>query len=299
MSFFAFMGAIETGLVFGLVALGTFITFRVLRFPDLTVEGSFPLGAAVASTLIVAGMNAYLASLVAIAAGAAAGYVTAWMAVRLKILHILASILTAIALYSINLRIMGRPNMPLLGQVTAFSPLGQLPLPSYISIPIAVFLIVFTVKFLLDRFLASEIGLAMRAVGANPRMAEANGVRTDRLTLLGLSMANGLAALSGALFAQIQGASDISMGVGVIVVGLAAVIGGGALFPSNRVAIGTFSSLVGSVLYRIAILLALNIGFIGLTASDVNIVTAVLVALALVAPGARLRFFRRGKEKST
>lgn len=287
------MGAIETGLVFGLVALGTYITFRVLHFPDLTVEGSFPLGASVAATLIVAGWNPYLATIAAAAAGAVAGLVTGFMAVRLKILHILASILTAIALYSVNLRIMGRPNMPLLGQVTAFSPLSALAIPNYIAIPAAMLVLLVLAKILVDRFLASEIGLAMRAVGANPRMAEANGVRTDRMILLGLALANALCATSGALFAQIQGASDISMGVGVIVVGLAAVIGGGALIPARTVPLGTFSSLVGSILYRIAILLALNIGFIGLTASDVNIVTAVLVALALVAPGVRFNPLKR------
>lgn len=296
MSFFAFMGAIETGLVFGLVALGTFITFRVLKFPDLTVEGSFPLGAAVAAALIVNGVNCYIATLCGAAAGCVAGLITGWLAVRLRILHILASILTAIALYSVNLRIMGRPNTPLLGTTTVFSPLEILPLPTFLSIPLAMLVVMIVVKLALDRFLNSEVGLAMRATGANPRMAEANGVRTDRLTLLGLAIGNGLTALSGALFAQIQGAADISMGVGVIVVGLAAVIGGGALMSTRTVALATLACIVGSILYRIAIAVALNVDFIGLTASDVNIVTAVLVAFALVAPGSAFspsRLFRR------
>ncbi|MGE5146147.1 MAG: ABC transporter permease [Candidatus Eiseniibacteriota bacterium] len=296
MSFFAFMGAIETGLVFGLVALGTFITFRVLKFPDLTVEGSFPLGAAVTATLIVNGVDCYLASLGGAAAGAIAGLITGWMAVRLRILHILASILTAIALYSVNLRIMGRPNTPLLGTTTIFSPLDHVPLPTFLSIPIAMLVIMILVKLALDRFLNSEVGLAMRATGANPRMAEANGVRTDRLTLLGLAIANALTALSGAIFAQIQGAADISMGVGVIVIGLAAVIGGGALMPTRTVMQATLACIIGSILYRIAIAIALNVDFIGLTASDVNVVTAVLVAFALVAPGSAFspsRLFRR------
>lgn len=296
MSLFAFLGAIETGLVFGLVALGTFISFRVLKFPDLTVEGSFPLGAAVAATAIVAGVNPYLATVLGASAGALAGALTAWLNVRLKILHILASILTAIALYSVNLRVMGRPNMPLLGQKSVFSPLEGLGLPTYVILPLALFVFIILCKLALDRFLYSEIGLGMRATGANPVMARANGIDTDRMTVLGLALSNGLVALAGALFAQIQGAADISMGVGVIIVGLASVIGGAALMSTRTVALATLSALVGSVLYRILIALALNVDFIGLTASDVNIVTAILVTVALVAPGSPRPFsslFRR------
>ena len=293
MTIFAFLGAIEVGLIFGLVALGAYLSFRVLAFPDLTVEGSFPLGAAVAATLIVVGLNPVLATLAAALAGAAAGMVTAYLNVRFKILHLLAGILTAVALYSINLRIMGRPNMPLLGQETLFTPLRGLEVPSYVLVPTALAMVVIVVKLLLDRFLHSEIGLAMRATGANPEMARANGVDTGGLTILGLTMSNALVGLAGGLFAQTQGAADISMGVGVIIVGIAAVIIGETLMPSRRLVILTLAVITGSIVYRIAIALALNAGFIGLTASDVNLITSGLVALALIWPQSPFRLGRR------
>ena len=293
MTIFAFLGAIEVGLIFGLVALGAYLSFRVLAFPDLTVEGSFPLGAAVAATLIVVGLNPVLATLAAALAGAAAGMVTAYLNVRFKILHLLAGILTAVALYSINLRIMGRPNMPLLGQETLFTPLRGLEVPSYVLVPTALAMVVIVVKLLLDRFLHSEIGLAMRATGANPEMARANGVDTGGLTILGLAMSNALVGLAGGLFAQTQGAADISMGVGVIIVGIAAVIIGETLMPSRRLVILTLAVITGSIVYRIAIALALNAGFIGLTASDVNLITSGLVALALIWPQSPFRLGRR------
>jgi putative ABC transport system permease protein len=290
MSLIAFLGAIEIGLVFGLVALGVFLSFRVLQFPDLTVDGSFPLGAAVAATLIVSGVSPYLASLIAALAGALAGLVTAWLNVRLKILHLLASILTMIALYSINLRIMGRPNVALLGDETVLTPLEALPLPSYWLAPVLFLIIVAAAKLLVDRFLASEIGLAIRATGANPRLARALGISTDRLILSGMALSNALVALAGALFAQSQGSADISMGVGVIVVGLAAVILGEAMVPGRGIALATLGCILGSILYRLAVALALNADVLGLQAQDLNLLTAILVALAMVLPGERRRF---------
>ena len=173
MSAIALLGALELGLVFGLVALGVYLSFRVLQFPDLTVDGSFPLGAAVAATLIVHSVDPWLATLAAAVAGALAGLTTAGLHLRLGILHLLASILTMIALYSINLRIMGRPNVALLGERTVLSPLQDGPVPAYVLTPLAFAVAVFAIKGLLDRFLHSEIGLALRATGANPRMARA------------------------------------------------------------------------------------------------------------------------------
>ena len=290
MSLIAFLGAIEIGLVFGLVALGVFLSFRVLQFPDLTVDGSFPLGAAVAATLIVSGVNPYLASLIAALAGALAGLVTAWLNLRLKILHLLASILTMIALYSINLRIMGRPNVALLGDETVLTPLEALPLPSYWLAPVLFLIVVAAAKLLVDRFLASEIGLAIRATGANPRLSRALGISTDRLILSGMALSNALVALAGALFAQSQGSADISMGVGVIVVGLAAVILGEAVVPGRGIALATLGCILGSILYRLAVALALNADVLGLQAQDLNLLTAILVALAMVLLGERRRF---------
>ena len=284
MSQIAFMGAIETGLLFGLVAFGIYLSFRILDFPDLTVDGSFPLGAAVSATLIVSGFNPWLATLMAMLAGAAAGLVTAWMNVRLKILHLLASILTMIALYSINLRIMGRPNVALLGDDTVLTPLEAYGLPYYWVAPLAFTLVVALVGGLLVWFLKSEIGLSMRATGANARMARAQGVATGGMILLGMALSNALVALSGSLFAQSQGSADVTMGVGVIVVGLASVIGGEALLSTRTILLAVIACVLGSIFYRLVIAFALNADFIGLKAQDLNLVTAALVALAIVLP---------------
>ena len=284
MSLIAFLGAIETGLLFGLVAFGIFISFRVLDFPDLTVDGSFPLGAAVSASMIVAGFDPWTSTAIAILAGAAAGLVTALLNVKLKILHLLASILTMIALYSINLRIMGKPNVALLGDETLLTPLESLGLPYYWVTPLAFIVVAVIAAILLVLFLKSETGLAMRATGANPRMARAQGVSTTSMILLGMAVSNGLVALSGSLFAQSQGSADVTMGVGVIVVGLASVIGGEAIMSTRTIALAIIACLVGSIFYRLVIAFALNADFIGLKAQDLNLVTAVLVALAIVMP---------------
>ncbi len=287
MSLYAFVGSIETGLIFALVALGSYVTFRLLDFPDLTVEGSFPLGAAVAAKLMVSGVAPWPATLAGMAAGCAAGCVTAFLNLKLRILHILAGILTAIALYSVNLRIMDQPNIGLLGVDTVYTAIEHLGVPSLYAPLVLLGIVVVVSTIALDLFLATGTGLALRAAGANPRMAQANGVRTATMVLIGLALANGLTALSGALFAQMLGAADVSMGIGVIVVALAAVIGGTALIPSRVIAVATLACVFGSILYRLAIALALNTGWLGLTASDVNVVTAILVAVALFAPGRR------------
>lgn len=287
MSGIALLGAIEIGLVFGLVALGVYLSFRVLQFPDLTVDGSFPLGAAVAATLIVHRVDPWLATAAAALAGALAGLTTAWLNLHLRILNLLASILTMIALYSINLRIMGRPNVALLGEETVLSALQDRAIPAYVLTPLAFAVAVFAIKWLLDRFLASELGLALRATGANPRMARAQGIQTEQAILSGMALSNALVALAGALFAQSQGSADVTMGVGVIVVGLAAVIGGEALLNPRTVIWATTACILGSLLYRLIVALALNADFLGLQAQDLNLITAALVAAALVLP--RLR----------
>jgi putative ABC transport system permease protein len=269
------------------VALGVFLSFRVLSFPDLTVDGSFPLGAAVAASAIVAGLDPYLGTLMAIVAGAIAGLVTAVLNVRFGILHLLASILTMIALFSINLRIMGRPNIALLTEQTVLTPLVPLGLWMPVLKVLAVGAVALVAALLLVRFLASDYGLAMRATGANPRMAQAQGVRTGTTILVGMALSNALVALAGALFAQTAGFADISIGTGTIVVGLAAVIVGETILPSRHIGLVVLACLVGSILYRLAVALALNADVLGLTASDLNLVTAVLVGLALILPSAR------------
>jgi putative ABC transport system permease protein len=287
MSQIALLGALEIGLVYGLVALGVLLSFRVLSFPDLTVDGSFPLGAAVAASAIVGGIDPYLATGLAIVAGALAGLVTALLNVRFRILHLLASILTMIALFSINLRIMGRPNIALIAEPTVLSPFEGLGLANPVLKPLLVGVIVLAVAALLARFLRSDYGLGMRATGANPRMAAAQGIETGRTICVGMALSNAMVALGGALFAQTNGFADITIGTGTIVVGLAAVIVGETILPARRIAVVILACVLGSILYRLAIAAALNADVLGLEASDLNLVTAVLVGLALILPGAR------------
>jgi putative ABC transport system permease protein len=259
----------------------------VLSFPDLTVDGSFPLGGATAATLIVADVDPFLATLVAALAGACAGLVTAFLNLRFNILHLLASILTMFALYSINLRIMGKPNVAIINDPTVLTPFEGLGLANLYLRPIAMGIVAIVAVTLLIRFLRSDYGLAMRATGANPRMARAQGVDTKRMTYVGMAISNALVGLAGALFAQTNGFADATSGAGTIVVGLAAVIVGEALFGTRSVAVWVVGCVVGSVLYRLAVALALNIDALGLSSSDLNLVTAVLVAVALILPGAR------------
>jgi putative ABC transport system permease protein len=283
----AFWGAVELGLVFGFVAIGVYLAFRVLDFPDLTVDGSFPLGAAVTAVLIIAGLNAWFASLVAMGAGAIAGMVTATLNVRFKILNLLASILTMIALFSVNLRVMGKPNVALLNEETMLTPFYGHGLRDHYVRPLFIFVLIAVFILLIWRFLESDAGLAMRATGTNARMARAQGVKTGNQIYLGIAISNALVALGGALFAQTNGFADVTSGVGTIVVGLAAVIVGETIFGNRGLLVALIGCVVGSILYRLAIQLALSTDVLGLQASDLNLVTAVLVAIALILP--RLR----------
>lgn len=290
MSWFALSGSIEQGLVYGIMALGVYITFRVLNFPDLTVEGSFPLGAAVSATLIVAGVDPLLSILAAVACGMAAGLLTGFLHTKMRITGLLAGILSMTALYSINLRIMGRPNVPLLRQPTIFNSLSDWGFNHPMQALIVFAVVAVALKVLLDLFLATETGLAMRATGDNAAMIRSFGVSTDAMTNLGLALANGLVALAGALTAQYQGYADIGMGLGMIVVGLASVILGNALLRPSTVFRGTLGVLIGSILYRLAIFFALRAGF---APTDLRIVTAVIVILALSTPALKDGLMKR------
>ncbi|MGB5446385.1 MAG: ABC transporter permease [Psychromonas sp.] len=287
MSAFAFLGTLEIGFIYGLVAIGVYLTFRILDFPDLTVDGSFTLGAAVTATLIVAGQNVYLATLLGTLAAACAGLVTAWLNLRFNILHLLASILTMTALYTINLRVMGKPNVALIMEPTVLTPFEGLGLEDMYMKVIFVAVCAIIGGLLVAWFLYTEYGLAMRAVGSNKRMAQANGIVVNEKVYVGLALSNGLVGLAGALFAQTNGFADSTMGIGTIVVGLAAVIIGESLFSSRSMLVIVMSCIVGSILYRIAVSMALNADFLGFQASDLNLITAVLVALALVFPKIR------------
>ncbi len=293
MSLFSLLGAIEIGLIFALVALGVYISFRLLRFPDLTVDGSFPLGGAVCAVLIAAGYNPWVATLAATAAGAAAGMVTGWLNVKLKIMDLLASILMMIALYSVNLRIMGGPNVPLINDPTIFNMLQPERMEDYVFRPLLLLVIVVAAKLALDWFFATQRGLAIRATGSNARMARAQGVNTGGMILLGMAVSNGLVGLAGAMFVQTQGGSDISMGIGTIVIGLAAVIVGESILPSRKIIWATLAVVIGAIVYRFFIAAALNSDFIGLKAQDLNLVTAVLVTIALVIPQLKRKLSRK------
>jgi putative ABC transport system permease protein len=289
------MHAIEQGLAYGIAALGVFLTYRVLQFPDMTVDGSFVTGAAIASLLILNGGDPFLALGAAFLAGAAAGTVTGFLNTRLGISSLLAGVLTMIMLYSINLRIMGRPNLSLLRASTAmqvvngsWSHLGPLAILAFVA------LLTLAVKLGLDFFLKTEVGFALRATGDNETLVSAHAVDPRAMKMLGLALSNGLVALSGALVAQYGGFADIGMGIGTIVTGLAAVILGGSLIRSRRVGWMTVSVLVGSLVYRMAVVIALRYGYaVGFQASDLKLITSLLVLLALVVPAVRERRLRK------
>lgn len=299
MSSIALFGALESGLIYALVALGVLISFRILDFPDLTADGSFPLGGAVFAICVTHGINPWLATALGGVAGACAGLVTAWLHVSLKIMQLLASILVMVALYSVNLRIMGAPNLPLLDQPSVFTPFFNADGSNqYWVQPLVIFGFVLIANFFLDWFFATEIGLSMRATGVNARMARAQGVNTSRILLLGMAISNAFIALAGALFVQTQGGADISIGIGTIVVGLAAVIIGETLIPGKRFIIITLAVIVGAVLYRAFIALALGsdtLQHIGFGPQDLNLVTAILVVLALRLPAIKGYFKRKFK----
>ena len=279
------------GLAFGFVTIGIYLTFRVLAFPDLTVDGSFALGGSVAAVLIINGVNPFLATLAALGAGLCAGLATSLLNTKLKIPALLAGILMMVALYSINLRVMGRSNLPLLREVTIFSLSSQLlGLETRLAYQLVVAgVLAVIVFFILNWFLRTEIGLALRATGDNEQMVRGAGVDTDKTTILGVSLANGLVAFSGGVVAQGQGFADVGMGVGMIIMGLAAVIIGEALFRPKGVARLLLATLGGTFVYRLVISVALRMG---MRAGDLKLITAVIVIIALAVPYLQKRIRR-------
>ena len=279
----ALPGAIGQGILWGVMALGIYTTYRILNISDLTVDGSFATGGCVAAVCLVNGLNPLLSLLVAMIAGILAGAITGFLHTRCEIPAILAGILTQLGLYSINLRIMGRSNLPLLKIDTLFTK-GQalLPLPSqYVTIIIGVILIVIIVC-LNYCFLGTEIGCAVRATGNNDKMVRSLGVNTKTTKMIGFMLANGLVALSGALVAQSQGYADIKQGTGAIVIGLASIIIGEVVFGRVGNYMYRLSSVVvGSILYRVVVAVVLQMG---LSTDDLKLLTAVLVAIALTIP---------------
>jgi putative ABC transport system permease protein len=279
-------GSLYEGLAYGLMALGVYITFRVLSFPDLTVDGSFPLGGAVVAILIVGGANPWLATFAAFGAGVTAGLTTSLLNTKLRINALLAGILVGVALYSVNLMIMGRANISLLRNTTVFNQFsGLLGIQDSVTASI-IFMVIsgLIILGILNWFLHTEIGLALRATGENQQMVRGFGGNTDLTTILGVSIANGLVSLSGAFIAQNQGFADAGMGIGMIVMGLAAVIIGEGIFRPRNVTTVLLAVMGGTFIYRLFLGTALRLG---LPPVDFKLVTSALVVLALAIPFAR------------
>ena len=308
--FAAIFGSVEQGIIYAIMALGVYLSFRVLDFPDLTVDGSFVTGAAVAATMVVFGYDPVLATAVALLIGFLAGCLTGLLHTKGKINPLLSGILMMIALYSINLRIMGltsdnsvtRSNIPLFSELSLFSKfqkfwsklgidpainqffgmLGIKHLPSTWGTLFLMIIITLLIKFVVDWFLQTEIGLAIRATGDNKRMIRSLSANTDTLIIIGLGVSNALVAFSGALIAQYSKFADIGMGIGMIITGLASVIIGEAIFGTKTIMRTTLAVITGAIIYRIVLALALRVDF--LDTGDMKLITAFIVICALIFP---------------
>ena len=282
------VSTVAQGLLWAVMALGVYVTFRVLDLADLTCEGSFPLGAATAATLMASGHSVSTAILAAAVAGMLAGAVTGFLTTKMKIPALLAGILTMIALYSVNLRIMGKANLSLLGVDTVFTytqqALGLNNAYTTFVVGLAATLIIGIGMYW---FFGTEIGAAIRATGFNQQMIRAQGVNTDMTIILGLIISNALISISGALVGQNNGFADVGMGVGTIVIGLASVIIGEVLFGTRSFKNCMISVVLGSVVYRIVIAVVLQMG---MPPNDLKLFTSVLVAVALSMPLIKAKF---------
>ena len=282
------LSTVSQGLLWAIMALGVFLTFRVLDIADLSVEGTFPLGAAVAATLIDAGHSVWFAMLIALIAGCIGGTVTALLTTKLKIPALLSGILTMIGLYSVNLMIMGKANVPLLRAETVFTlPEDLFGVSSVVATLIVGLIATTVVGVIMYWFFGTVLGTAIRATGCNPQMARAQGINTNVMVILGLLISNGLVALSGALVAQSNGFADVGMGTGTIVIGLASVIIGEVLFGTRSFKNWLISVVLGSVVYRAVIAIVLELG---MPPNDLKLFTAVLVAIALSLPLIKNKF---------
>ncbi|MEI3087948.1 MAG: ABC transporter permease [Parasutterella sp.] len=282
------LSTVSQGLLWAIMALGVFLTFRVLDIADLSVEGTFPLGAAVAATLIDAGHSVWFAMLIALIAGCIGGTVTALLTTKLKIPALLSGILTMIGLYSVNLMIMGKANVPLLRAETVFTLTENLfGVSSVVATLIVGLVATVIVGAIMYWFFGTVLGTAIRATGCNPQMARAQGINTNVMVILGLLISNGLVALSGALVAQSNGFADVGMGTGTIVIGLASVIIGEVLFGTRSFKNWLSSVVLGSVVYRAVIAIVLELG---MPPNDLKLFTAVLVAIALSLPLIKNKF---------
>lgn len=300
--FLSLFGAFESGIIYAIMALGVYLSFRVLDFPDLTVDGSFVTGAAIAAVLILNGTQPIIATCLAAIAGFIAGCFTGILHTKGKINPLLSGILMMIALYSINLRILGKPTISLLNETTIFEQLQSIwaaigidaffnnmlaamgidRVPSTWAVMMVMIVVTLSIKFITDYFLKTEVGLALRATGDNKRMIRSFSANTDTLIILGIGLSNAMVAFSGGLIAQLGGFADVGMGIGMIIIGLASVIIGEALFGTKTIARATLAVIGGAIIYRIVVTLALRVDF--LETGDMKLITAFLVIVALVTP---------------
>ncbi|WP_294371193.1 ABC transporter permease [uncultured Clostridium sp.] len=277
---------LEQGLLFSIVAIAVYITYKILDFPDMSVDGTFPMGAAISAALLVKGVNPWISILVAAGGGAIAGTITGLLHVKLKIDNLMAGILMMIGLYSINLRIMGKANVPLFNVDNIF----KLNVPAIVLIAVALIVI----KILLDLYLKTKSGFLLIAVGDNEQVVSSLGVNKDFIKVLGLLISNALAATAGAITAQYQGFADVGMGTGTVVMGLAAVIIGTSLFEKVTFIKATTLSIIGAIIYKGAIAIVLKYGaVIGLTANDLKLMTAIIVVVALCSNNGVFKFKKK------
>ena len=262
---------IEQSLIFAIMVLGVYISFRILNFPDMTVDGTFPLGAAISAKLLTLGVNPYLTLIVTLVAGAVAGAITGLIHVKLKVKDLLAGILVMTALYSVNLRVMGKSNIPLFEEDNIFN--------TEYSMMITIVVLILISKFLLDYLLKTKFGFALKALGDNENLIVSLGLNEEKYKIYGLMIANAFVAFSGAVLAQYQGFADVGMGTGIIVIGLASIIIGDTLFGKRRRLAGTTIVIIGSILYRGVIAVTLSMG---MDASDLKLITSVIVIVILL-----------------
>ena len=280
------INALEQGLLFALVAMGVYITYKILDFPDLSVDGTFPLGASISAALLINGVNPWISILIATIGGAIAGSITGFLHVKLKISNLMSGILVMMGLYSVNLRIMGKSNIPLFNTNYIFK-------STAVNSIFIILAIVVVVKIILDLFLKTKAGFLLTAVGDNEQVVSSLGVNKNLVKVLGLAISNGLVALAGALTAQHQGFADVTMGTGIVVMGLAAVIIGVSIFGKISFIRATTLSIFGAIIYKLVIAIAL---WMKLNPNDLKILTAVLVAVALAANNNVFKFKRKNRD---
>lgn len=280
------INVLEQGLLFSIVAIAVYITYKILDFPDMSVDGTFPMGAAICAALLVKGINPWISISIAAIGGGIAGAITGFLHVKLKIDNLMAGILMMIGLYSINLRIMGKANIPLFNVGNVFK--------SSIPAIVLILVILVIVKLLLDLYMKTKSGFLLIAVGDNEQVVSSLGVNKNLVKVLGLSISNALASMAGALTAQYQGFSDVGMGTGTVVMGLAAVIIGCSLFEKMSFLKATTLAILGAIIYKAAIAIVLKYGsIIGLTANDLKLMTAIIVVIALCSNNGIFKFKKK------